>query len=63
MSCWRDLRDLQEAGVWGRLHQVPLERRHVAGEITWSRASLDSAFVPAKTYGAPRPQVALDPLV
>lgn len=63
MSCWRRLRDWQAAGVWARLHQVLLERLHGAGQIDWSRASLDSASVPAKTYGPPRPQVALDPLV
>ncbi|TFZ61113.1 IS5 family transposase [Methylorubrum sp. Q1] len=52
MSCWRRLRDWQEAGVWARLHQVLLKRLHTAGEIDWSRASLDSASVPAKK-GAP----------
>ncbi|PIK73969.1 IS5 family transposase [Methylobacterium frigidaeris] len=51
MSCWRRLRDWQAAGVWGRLHQVLLERLHAAGEIDWSRASLDSASVPAKKGG------------
>lgn len=63
MSCWRRLRDWQAAGVWARLHQVLLERLHGAGEIDWRRASLNSAFVSSKTYGPPRPQVALDPLV
>ena len=48
ISCWRRLRDWQGAGVWTRLHQVLLERLHAAGEIDWSRASLDSASVPAK---------------
>ncbi|WP_284317252.1 transposase, partial [Methylobacterium gnaphalii] len=48
MSCWRRLRDWQAAGVWARLHQVLLARLHGAGEIDWSRASLDSASVPAK---------------
>jgi transposase len=51
MSCWRRLRDWQEAGVWARLHQVLLERLHAASEIDWSRASLDSASVPAKKGG------------
>ena len=63
MSCWRRLRDWQAAGVWARLHHALLERLHAAGQIDWSRASLDSASVPAKTYGPPRPQVAYDPLV
>src|SRR3954447_8665935 len=53
MSCWRRLRDWQAAGVWGRLHQVLLERLHAAGEIDWSRASLDSASVPAKGGALP----------
>lgn len=53
MSCWRRLRDWQVAGVWARLHQVLLERLHAAGEIDWSRASLDSASVPAKKGGLP----------
>ncbi|BCM86706.1 hypothetical protein mvi_52190 [Methylobacterium indicum] len=51
MSCWRRLRDWQAAGVWRRLHQVLLERLHAAGEIDWSRASVDSASVPAKKGG------------
>ncbi|BAR47380.1 transposase and inactivated derivatives (plasmid) [Methylobacterium aquaticum] len=53
MSCWRRLRDWQVAGVWRRLHQVLLERLHAAGEIDWSRASVDSASVPAKKGGLP----------
>ena len=54
MSCWRRLRDWQEAGVWAALHRVLLERLHAAGQIDWSRAALDSAGVPAKR-GARRP--------
>ncbi|MDE4915141.1 IS5 family transposase [Methylobacterium sp. 092160098-2] len=52
MSCWRRLRDWQAAGVWARLHQVLLERLHGAGQIDWSRASLDSASVPANKGGS-----------
>ncbi|KQP53617.1 hypothetical protein ASF41_23325 [Methylobacterium sp. Leaf111] len=63
LSCWRRLRDWQAAGVWSRLHHVLLERLHASGAIDWSRACLDSASVPAKTYGPPRPQVVDDPLV
>ena len=54
MSCWRRLRDWQEAGVWAALHRVLLERLHAAGQLDWSRAALDSASVPAKR-GARRP--------
>ncbi|CAO4157274.1 DDE-Tnp-1 domain-containing protein [Methylorubrum extorquens] len=55
MSCWRCLRDWQEAGVWARLHQVLLERLHAAGQVSWSWASLDSVSVPAKKGFATRP--------
>jgi transposase len=48
MTCWRRLRDWQTAGVWARLHRVLLERLSEAGQLDWSRASLDSAAVPAK---------------
>ncbi|UFN51639.1 IS5 family transposase (plasmid) [Roseomonas sp. OT10] len=52
MSCWRRLRDWQEAGVWAALHRALLERLQVAGQIDWRRAALDSASVPAKRGGA-----------
>ena len=48
VTCWRRLRDWQEAGVWHRLHTVLLDKLGAADEIDWSRASLDSATVPAK---------------
>jgi transposase len=54
MTCWRRLRDWNAAGVWHRLHQVLLERLEAAGQIDWSRASLDTDLVPAKR-GAKRP--------
>lgn len=54
MTCWRRLRDWQKAGVWAGLHRVLLERLSDAGQLDWSRASLDSAAVAAKK-GALRP--------
>jgi transposase len=48
VTCWRRLRDWQEAGVWDRLHRELLDRLGEAGQIDWSRASLDSAAIPAK---------------
>ena len=54
VTCWRRLRDWQEAGVWERLHRVLLDRLGAADQIDWERASLDSASVPAKR-GATRP--------
>ena len=47
MTCWRRLRDWQEAGIWRKMHQMLLDRLGEADQIDWSRASLDSASVPA----------------
>jgi transposase len=47
-TCWRRLRDWQEAGVWEELHRALLDRLGEADRIDWERASLDSASVPAK---------------
>src|SRR5947199_7121178 len=55
MTCWRRLRDWQAAGVWQRLHAVLLDRLGQAGKIDWSRASTDSATVPAKGVKGGRP--------
>ena len=54
ITCWRRLRDWQQAGVWERLHQALLDRLGHADKIDWSRASVDSASIPAKG-GAKRP--------
>jgi transposase len=54
VTCWRRLRDWQKAGVWRRLHRVLRDELGKAGLIDWSRASLDSASVPAKR-GVQRP--------
>ena len=56
MTCWRRLRDWQQAGVWQALHALFLDRLAEADQIDWSRASLDSASVPAPhaPKGAPR---------
>jgi transposase len=47
MTCWRRLRDWQEAGVWQRLHELLLARLHQAELIDWSRAAIDSSHVRA----------------
>jgi transposase len=54
MTCWRRLRDWQDAGVWERLHRKLLDRLGDADRIDWERACLDSASIPAKK-GAARP--------
>lgn len=51
MSCWRRLRDWQEAGVWKRLHELLLEKLHAADRIDWSRAVVDSSSVRAVLGG------------
>ena len=48
VTCWRRLRDWQKAGVWRELHRALLNELGKAGLIDWSRASVDSATVPAK---------------
>ena len=54
MTCWRRLKEWNEAGVWEELHHKLLDRLGKADEIDWHRASLDSASVPAPG-GAKRP--------
>src|SRR5947209_17138532 len=54
VTCWRRLRAWQQAGVWARLHQALLDRLGETDTIDWSRASVDSAFAPAKR-GATKP--------
>ena len=53
-TCWRRLRDWQQACVWTALHRVFLEGLHGAEQLDWSRAALDSASLAAKK-GARRP--------
>ena len=54
MTCWRRLRDWQQAGVWHRLHHLLLDRLGERDVIDWSRASVDSTSVRAKG-GAKKP--------
>src|ERR671923_546218 len=50
-TCWRRLRDWQQAGVWARLHERLLNWLGDEGAIDWSRASVDSLSVRAKRGG------------
>ena len=54
MTCWRRLKEWNEAGVWERLHRRLLDRLGEADQIDWERASLDSASV-ATPGGAKKP--------
>jgi transposase len=55
VTCWRRLREWQQAGIWERLHQVLLDRLGEADQIEWERACLDSASISAKR-GARKPE-------
>lgn len=54
MTCWRRLRDWQEAGVWQKLHELFLAKLQEADQIDWSRAVVDSASVRAICGGKKR---------
>ena len=54
MTCWRRLREWQEAGVWQRLHELLLAKLNEAERIDWSRAAVDSSQV-RSFGGAPKP--------
>ena len=45
MTCWRRLRDWQQARAWDKVHQKLLEKLHRADRIDWSRAVVDRASV------------------
>jgi transposase len=51
MTCWRRLRDWNQAGVWQRLHETLLAELHEADRIDWARALIDSSFVRARGGG------------
>ena len=53
VTCWRRLRDWQQAGVWDGLHRELLRRLRQADRIDWSRACMDSCSIAAKK-GVPR---------
>ncbi len=47
MSCWRRLKEWQDAGVWDKFHLTVLNRLQKAGLINWDRAIVDSTSVRA----------------
>ena len=59
MTCWRRLRDWQEAGIWQLLHFVLLDWLSRYGEIHWSCAVVDSCSVRAVFGGAKRGRIPL----
>jgi transposase len=51
VTCWRRLREWQDAGVWQELHRVMLDRLAQRDLLDWSRAAVDSVSVRAKRRG------------
>ena len=50
MTCWRRLRDWQQAGVWDLIHFALLDWLARDDQIDWSRAVVDSCCIRA-VYG------------
>jgi transposase len=59
MSCWRRLRDWQEAGIWQLIHFVLLDWLARYGQIEWSRAVVDSCSVRAVFAGRRQDRIPL----
>ncbi len=53
ITCWRRLRDWQEAGVWDAVHRTLLDHLGTRNRIDWSRASIDSRSLAAKRVHIP----------
>jgi transposase len=51
MTCWRRLRDWQQADLWNRLHRLLLEKLSYADQSDWSRVCVDASCVPAPKGG------------
>ena len=51
VTCWRRLREWQQAGLWQQLHRVVLDRLAQQDLLDWSRAAVDSVSVRAKRRG------------
>jgi len=51
MTCWRRLRDWNEAGVWQRLHELLLAELRAVDMLDLSRAAVDSSHIRAMKGG------------
>jgi len=54
MTCWRRLKEWQDAGVWEQLHKILLDLLNEADLIDWDRAVVDSSSVRA-VFGGRKP--------
>jgi transposase len=59
VSCWRRLRDWQDAGVWSRLHALLLAKLRAADRIDFSRVIIDSSSIRAVGAGQKRDRTPL----
>ena len=57
MSCWRRLRDWQQAGLWELIHFALLNWLSRENQIDWSRAVVDSSSVRAVFGGSKRDRI------
>ena len=65
VSCWRRLRDWQQAGVWDALHAQLLAKLRAADQIDFSRVVVDSSSIRAVGAGEKldrTPPIARDPV-
>jgi transposase len=57
MSCWRRLRDWQQAGLWDLIHFALLNWLSREDQIDWSRAIVDSCSVRAVFGGSKQDRI------
>lgn len=57
MTCWRRLRDWQEAGIWQLIHFSLLDWLARCAEIDWSRAVVDGSSIRAVFGGCRRDRI------
>lgn len=60
MTCWRRLREWQQAGTWEHIWRVLLNQLGAGEGVDWSRAVVDSASIRAVLGGhkrAPIPRI------
>lgn len=60
-TCWRRLAEWQHAGVWEELQEVLLAKLRGAGQLDFSRATVDSSQIQAKR-GRSSPKVGPSPV-
>lgn len=64
MTCWRRLRDWQQAGIWSKIWKMLLDELGRHALIGWSHVVVDSCSVRAVFGGrkrAPTPPIAANP--